>query len=68
MILYLFSRIRGQIEHEHRQKRDAHARDDEIHGVEEGLAPHCDVECDVQVRLVTACVVFLVSAAMRKLC
>ncbi len=33
------------------EKRDANARDDEIHHVEQGLAPQVDVEMNIWIRL-----------------
>jgi hypothetical protein len=53
---YLLPTVGGQVKDEHSQKRDAHAGDDEVDSVEERLPPHGDVEGDVQVGLVTACV------------
>ena len=51
---HLLAAIGGQVEHEHGEEGDAHAGDDEVHGVEQSLPPHSDVEGDVQVGLVTA--------------
>ncbi len=51
---YLLSAVWRQVEDEHGEEGDAHARDDEVHRVEERLPPHRDVEGDVQVGLVTA--------------
>lgn len=59
---HLFAAVAGQVKREHREKRDPHAGDDDVHRVEEGLPPHRDVERDVQVRLVAAGVELLVSA------
>ena len=59
--MYLFTAVRGQVEREHRQEGDAHARDDEVHGVEERLPAHLDVEGDVEVGLVAARVELLVA-------
>lgn len=53
-ILYLFSTVRRQVKRENSEEADTHARDDDVHSVEEGLASHRDVECNVQVRLITA--------------
>ena len=46
--------VGGEVEHQHGEEGDAHAGDDEVHGVEQSLPPHGDVEGDVQVGLVTA--------------
>ena len=54
IISNLFPAIRWEVEHQHCEEADAHAGDDEVDGVEEGLPPHGDVEGDVQIRLVTA--------------
>ncbi len=54
----LLAAVRGQIEDEDGEEGDAHAGDDEVDGVEEGLAPHRHVERDVEVGLITARVVF----------
>ena len=35
----LLARVRGQVEDEHGQERDAHARDDDVDGVEQRLSP-----------------------------
>lgn len=58
---YLFAAVRGQIKCEHRQERDAHARNDNVDRVEERLTSHGDVERNVQIRFVAAGVEFLVS-------
>ena len=58
----LFARVGRQVEREDGEERDAHARDDEVHRVEQRLPPHRDVERDVQVRLDAASVEFLTSA------
>ena len=50
----LLPTVRREVEHEDGEEADAHAGDDEVDGVEEGLPPHGDVEGDVQVGLVTA--------------
>lgn len=49
--MHLFARVGRKIKGENGEKRDAHARDDQVDCVEERLAAHGDVECDVQVRL-----------------
>lgn len=59
--IYLFSAVRWQVESKNCQEGDAHAGNNDVHSVEQSLPPHRDVECDVQVRLVAACVEFLVS-------
>ena len=48
------STVRWEVEDQHGEEADAHAGDDEVDSVEEGLPPHGDVEGDVQVGLVTA--------------
>jgi hypothetical protein len=53
----LLPAVRGEVEHQDGQEGDAHARDDQVHRVEECLPPHCDVEGDVKVWLITAGVV-----------
>lgn len=58
---HLLTAVGGQVEHEHGEEGDAHARDDEVHRVEQRLAPHRDIERDVQVRLVAARVELFVS-------
>lgn len=59
---YLFTAVAGQVKCENREKRYPHARDDNVHCVEEGFPPHRDVERDVQVGLVAASVKLLVPA------
>ena len=51
---HLLPAVRREVEDEDGEEADAHAGDDEVDGVEEGLPPHGDVEGDVQVGLVTA--------------
>ena len=51
---HLLPAVRGKIKYKDGQEGDAHAGDDQIDCVEQGLPPHRDVEGDVQVRLVTA--------------
>ena len=51
---HLLPGVGGEVEHEHGEEGDAHAGDDEVHGVEQGLPPHGDVEGDVQVGLLAA--------------
>ena len=53
-VTHLLSTVRREVEHQDCEEADAHAGDDEVDGVEEGLPPHGDVEGDVQVGLVTA--------------
>lgn len=60
---YLLTAVRGQVEGEHGEETDAHARDDYVDGVEERLPPHRYVERYVQVGLITARVELLVSVA-----
>jgi hypothetical protein len=57
---YLLSTIGGQIEGEHREKGDAHTRNDDVDRVEEGFPSHGDVERNVQVGLITARVELLI--------
>ena len=52
--LYLLATVRRKIEYKNCEERDAHAGDDQIDGVEEGLSTHRDVERDIKVRLITA--------------
>ena len=52
--IYLLPGIRREVEHEHGEEGDAHAGDDQVDCVEQGLPPHRDVEGDVQVRLLAA--------------
>ena len=51
---HLLPGVGGEVEHQHGEEGDAHAGDDEVHGVEQSLPPHGDVEGDVQVGLVAA--------------
>ena len=51
---HLLPTVRREVEDEYGEEADAHAGNDEVDGVEEGLPPHGDVEGDVEVRLVTA--------------
>ena len=44
---YLFPAVRGEVKHQNGEEGDAHAGDDEVDRVEQGLAPHGHVECDV---------------------
>ena len=43
----LLPTVRREVEHEDGEEADAHAGNDEVDGVEEGLPPHGDVEGDV---------------------
>ena len=52
--LYLLATVWRKIEYKNCEERDAHAGDDQIDGVEEGLSTHRDVERDIKVRLITA--------------
>ena len=56
---HLLAGIGRQVEDQHRQARDAHARDDQVHRVEERLPSQCYVEEDVQVRRIAAAAVVL---------
>ena len=58
---HLLSTVRREVEDEDGEEADAHAGDDEVDGVEEGLPPHGDVEGDVEVGLVTAGVILDIS-------
>ena len=58
---YLFPTIWWQIEHKHREERDAHTRDDQVDRVEQRFPPHCHIEGDVKVGLITARVEFDIS-------
>ena len=44
---HLLPGVGGEVEHQHGEEGDAHAGDDEVHGVEQSLPPHGDVEGDV---------------------
>lgn len=57
----LFTAVRWQVECQDGQKRDPHARDDEVDGVEQCFPPHGDVEGYIQVRFITTSIEFLVS-------
>ena len=46
---YLLPRVRRQVEHQDGEEGDPHARDDEVHCVEQGLAAHGEVEGDIWV-------------------
>jgi len=48
--LYLLATVWRKIEYKNCEERDAHAGDDQIDGVEEGLSPDGDVEGDVGLR------------------
>ena len=54
----LLPTVGGEVEDEDGEEGDAHAGDDQVHRVEQGLPPHRDVEGDVQVGLVAASVEF----------
>ena len=56
----LLSGVRGKVEDQNSQEGDAHAGNDEVDGVEEGLAAHRNVKRDVQVRFITASIILLV--------
>jgi hypothetical protein len=51
---HLLTTVGRKVEDKNCEETDAHAGDDEVHRVEERLPPHRDVECDVEVGLVTA--------------
>lgn len=59
--LYLLATVRRQVEREHGQERDAHARDYDVDRVEERFPPHRNVERNVQVGLVATGVELFVS-------
>lgn len=56
MVLYLLATVRGQVESENCEEGDTHTGYDDVNSVEQCLAPHRDVERNVKVRLVAACV------------
>lgn len=60
---YLLAAVGGQIEDQNGQETDAHARYDQVDGVEKCFPAHCDVECDVQVRFVAARVELFVAVS-----
>lgn len=64
---HLLAAVGGQVEHQDRQERDAHARDDQVHRVEQRLAPHRNVKRYVQVRLVAARVKLFISEIYQKI-
>ena len=43
----LFPTVRGQVKGEDRQKGYSHAGDDQVDGVEQSFAPHCNIKCYV---------------------
>lgn len=55
---HLLPAVRRQIEHQDGQRRDQHARDDQIDGVKEGLPLDDEIVSDVKVRDVTGVLVF----------
>ena len=57
----LFPTVWRKIKYEHCEKRNAHTWYDKIHCVKKGLPPHCDVESNVQIRLITAGVELYIS-------
>lgn len=59
--IYLLATVRRQVEREHGQERDAHARDYDVDCVEERFPPHRNVERNVQVGLVATGVELFVS-------
>ena len=60
-IPYLFPTIRWKVEYKHCEKRNAHAGNDQVDCVEQCFSSHCDIEGDVKVGFVTACVDFHIS-------
>jgi len=56
----LLAGITGQVEDQDREERDAHAGDDQVHGVEERLPSQSEVKHDVQIGLLAAAVELLV--------
>ena len=56
----LLPTVGGEVEDEDSEEGDAHAGDDQVHRVEQGLPPHGDVEGDVEVGLVAARVEFYI--------
>ena len=58
----LLPTVGGEVEDEDCEEGDAHAGDDQVDCIEQRLPPHCDVEGDVQVWLVTARVELLIPA------
>ena len=62
---HLLSTIGWEVEHQDSEEGDAHAGDDQVHRVEEGLTPHGDVECYVEVRLIAAGVKLHISKEIR---
>ena len=58
---YLLSTVRRKVEYKNSEKRDAHARNNEIDSVEQRFSSHGDVKSDIKVRLITAGVKFNVS-------
>lgn len=60
-MFYLFSAVGGQIKCENREKRDTHTGNDDVNCIKQRLAPHCDVERDIQIRLITARVELFIS-------
>lgn len=45
--IYLFPAVGRQVEDKYGEEGDPHTRNDEVDGVEQSLASHRDVECDV---------------------
>jgi len=56
----LLAGVGRDVEYEQRDRADGHARQDQVHGVEQRLAAYRDVELDVRVRLRAARVVLVV--------
>ena len=55
---HLLSAVRREVEDEDGEEADAHAGDDEVDSVEQGLAPHSHVEGDVKIGFITAGIIF----------
>ncbi len=55
---YLLAAVWRQVEDKDGEEGDAHAGNDEVDSIKEGLPPHRHIEGDVQVGLITARVVF----------
>ena len=60
-IINLFPAVWRKVKNEHSKERNAHTWYDKIHCVKKGLPSHCDVESNVQIRLITAGVEFHIS-------
>lgn len=58
---HLFTAVRRQVERQHGEKTDSHARNDDVDSVEERFPTHRYVKGYVQVRFITARVELFVS-------